>query len=930
MLVNNPEALKSWLTGVLEPLCDADPSALARYVLALLKKDKPIRELTQCMLEQLDVFLGAETKPFLDKLVAVIQSEDYIKVQTLGVTPSPVPSVPQAPALPPPVLDTIKIVKGPRECTPPLDNKAKEIAEKTSESDISPVQISSVSDGNMSTPSGVSVVECVPKFVPSVEVVAPKENVVPPLNKDTRRRRASMRSRSRSRSRSFERNRKSRSRDRRLAEREKGRQYRKSPISRRYDRRERSPKYAGRIRNRSHSQSRSRSPTPRKMSRSMSPNATGDGAEMRGGAGGPSSKRQRCRDFDEKGYCMRGETCPWDHGVDPVVLEDINNPLIIAQSTGSHMRGVSSEYNPDAPDMWTRGGGYMGPRSGGGPHRGGLSGAGTYPRIPGANFRPGAGFAFPLNPSVTTPLQRELISVPVVDANGPGGDVSAQVKRRFEPEDTVAIAEGPAKRKPIGSRLGPRMSGMAGGGGGGPKTNCSLEIRKVPRGLNSIAHLNNHFSKFGKIVNIQISYDGDPEAAIVTFSEHFEANVAYRSTEAVLNNRFIKVFWHVPGNNIGNQDQHGKDEQQHMQSNQRKPFPPNQYQVNNMPANPVPAADPSQNAHGLTVASTSSGVNAVTTTLTPQMAGVPTSGANAVATAAQLRLKTNRLTRNTAELMRKKQEEKVKAAVQLAHGLHKRKHELLQESLKQMRLAVDRLDRVDSNDPQRPRMMASVKELQDTIEKLREEIAVEQAKIARQTQNLPPGRKSKEQQQKELLDVELELITQQQEGQDTTAIQKKLLEMQRTYRVAPVRTHFPVRSPRVRPAPPGSTSVDRRPTTLYITGFQAEDSDAILGHFKHFGEITKNELDVSIPLLTISFATRLHAEQAMVRGRVFKEKPLQVTWSPKKTDLDTHKVDAIGANVDTIESSDMDTVELRIEDEEEEEDAESEDRSWRR
>ncbi|KAF4522593.1 hypothetical protein B566_EDAN012672, partial [Ephemera danica] len=48
-------------------------------------------------------------------------------------------------------------------------------------------------------------------------------------------------------------------------------------------------------------------------------------------------------------------------------------------------------------------------------------------------------------------------------------------------------------------------------------------------------------------------YEGDPEAAIVTFSSHAEANAAYRSTEAVLNNRFIKVFWH-------NKKQEGKQE----------------------------------------------------------------------------------------------------------------------------------------------------------------------------------------------------------------------------------------------------------------------------------------------------------------------------------------------------------------------------------
>ncbi|XP_037087555.1 zinc finger protein swm-like [Pollicipes pollicipes] len=85
------------------------------------------------------------------------------------------------------------------------------------------------------------------------------------------------------------------------------------------------------------------------------------------------------------------------------------------------------------------------------------------------------------------------------------------------------------------------------GGGGRPRfdpTNSSLELRKVPAGLNQIIHLNNHFAKFGKITNIQVSFNGDPEAALVTFSNPAEAKAAYKCTEAVLNNRFIKVFWH--------------------------------------------------------------------------------------------------------------------------------------------------------------------------------------------------------------------------------------------------------------------------------------------------------------------------------------------------------------------------------------------------
>ena len=537
---------------------------------------------------------------------------------------------------------------------------------------------------------------------------------------------------------------------------------------------------------------------------------------------------------------MRGETCPWDHGVDPVVLQDINNPALISIQSNAqpHLRsGIHGEYNPDAPDLWNRGPNFMGPR-GVAPHRQGAI-PGPYPRGPAAGFRVGPSFSFPINPSVTTPLQRELISVPVVDANA-GGDASAQAKRRFEPEDTVAVAEGggPPKRKvPLNSRLGPRIN---------LQQNCSLELRKVPRGLNSIAHLNNHFSKFGKIINIQISYDSDPEAAIVTFSTHAEANVAYRSTEAVLNNRFIKVFWHSGTTNPSESGMQGKDEN----------IPPrrnvylNQYSTNNIvPATPTATSTESTNATSaitaLTNSSTASSLTGTNTTSSTSTAGstvttnttttTPSPSALAAHAAVQLRIEANRANRATTELIRKKQKEQVKTAVQLAHGLHKRKHDLLQEYLKQMRSALELAERIDHSDPQRVKMLNTVKELQTSIDKLRLEIASEQAQITATIQNQPPVRKSKEQQQKELLDVELELIKQQQEGNDTTTIQKRLQELQRTYSsTARPLPHFPAKKVHVRPAPPGSTSVDRRPTAIHIVGFKLEDSDALLGHFKVF------------------------------------------------------------------------------------------------
>lgn len=126
-------------------------------------------------------------------------------------------------------------------------------------------------------------------------------------------------------------------------------------------------------------------------------------------------------------------------------------------------------------------------------------------------------------------MQRELISIPVTDN---------QVGFKRQHDYSEEQPEIPMKKKSFDfNRLGPKNKNPI---------NCSLELKKVPRELNNITQLNNHFSKFGKIVNIQVSFEGDPEGALITFSSHMEANSAYRSTEAVLNNRFIKVFWHTP------------------------------------------------------------------------------------------------------------------------------------------------------------------------------------------------------------------------------------------------------------------------------------------------------------------------------------------------------------------------------------------------
>lgn len=49
--------VKTFLFSLCLSRCDADPSALANYVVALVKKDKPEKELKAFCADQLDVFL---------------------------------------------------------------------------------------------------------------------------------------------------------------------------------------------------------------------------------------------------------------------------------------------------------------------------------------------------------------------------------------------------------------------------------------------------------------------------------------------------------------------------------------------------------------------------------------------------------------------------------------------------------------------------------------------------------------------------------------------------------------------------------------------------------------------------------------------------------------------------------------------------------
>ena len=69
----------------------------------------------------------------------------------------------------------------------------------------------------------------------------------------------------------------------------------------------------------------------------------------------------------------------------------------------------------------------------------------------------------------------------------------------------------------------------------------TLVLTRVPQNLNSLSQLMGHFSKFGEIEGIKC--DKATDRATIEFRTRAGAQAAISSTDAVLNNRFIMVFW---------------------------------------------------------------------------------------------------------------------------------------------------------------------------------------------------------------------------------------------------------------------------------------------------------------------------------------------------------------------------------------------------
>lgn len=306
--------------------------------------------------------------------------------------------------------------------------------------------------------------------------------------------------------------------------------------------------------------------------------------------------RQRCRDFEERGFCLRGDMCPMEHGVNRIVVEDVqslsqfNLPVSL---TSAHLTGAPTgsgslhSVNNSTASMNSKSksgiisksivndvglsmdGAYPGP--------GCTSGADLYdPDQPLWNDR-GLEIddAEPMSsdaPDSVCPVEATRTSVSLQGASSSVWGRIGGSKNRFDTKEksnpTMSSFHFPDNQPKedndelVGCHSASSQGKQIIADDAIPRAfeaslKAQIDMRNIRKPsqkalrtlfVNGIPHKSNrrdallaHFKKFGEVIDIYIPMNS--ERAFVQFSKREEAEAALRAPDAVMGNRFIKLWW---------------------------------------------------------------------------------------------------------------------------------------------------------------------------------------------------------------------------------------------------------------------------------------------------------------------------------------------------------------------------------------------------
>ncbi|KAF5377555.1 hypothetical protein D9615_005206 [Tricholomella constricta] len=511
--------LKPWLVRTLEPICDAEPGALADYILALLKHNVPESEMRKELAVQLDEFLeNAECSSFIDTLFTVLRTKSYLPYSAAS---------PSSPSFGPKNLDTGIPIPLDGLLSPSLSQTPDRSLKRSSEND--------ERDGR-----------------PPAK--GPRLNTEGQFSRYTNG-------------------------------------------------------HGGRPENRSTGGWGGRGERPAATGYRDGMDMYGGGMMMPGGMvmsgmnapmgqmngrrqqvyQPPDQKRGICRDYHNNGYCARGAMCKYSHGEDAVVpgIYPMNPAMpvpfmpMFAGGLFGMGGGIGAAYDPHEARMDMR------------PMAGRNQRAPLLPRI---QQEDGSQIVHSTNASGELPVIQDLTPMShdsdnthpnapthpesqnqpnpssqlpqplpqpeghdgsgfgAMQSGGMNGQPYMPMKPSMDVDMNPQMDMGPPRNHHHSGNTRPSRGGGRGRGGtfGGEihnfrperRNDKTLVVEKIPEDKLTLEHVNGWFKRFGTVTNVAI--DSMNGKALISFTNHDEAYAAWKSEDAVFNNRFVKLFWHRP------------------------------------------------------------------------------------------------------------------------------------------------------------------------------------------------------------------------------------------------------------------------------------------------------------------------------------------------------------------------------------------------
>lgn len=300
--------------------------------------------------------------------------------------------------------------------------------------------------------------------------------------------------------------------------------------------------------------------------------------------------RQRCKDFEERGFCLRGDMCPMEHGINRIVIEDVqslsqfnlpvtlpNAPLPGTATGQGALSAVDSSCSMVSSKTHIKDGKCGTNNDGIGlsmaPTEGSLAGGAdvydpdqplwtrvdeTAQRMDPVSSNHGSNPAATVSQGVWGRINSSKGKSKIKEKLGPNIDSSSQSERetRKEPyqcsspgkninlENLDSATTGTSFKSKIETGRSSRKSSQ--------KAHCTLFVCGIPQKDNRKEAIFSHFQKFGEVIDIHIPLKTD--RAFVQFSKREAAEAALKAPDAVMGNRFIKLWWanrdNIPHNGV--------------------------------------------------------------------------------------------------------------------------------------------------------------------------------------------------------------------------------------------------------------------------------------------------------------------------------------------------------------------------------------------